>query len=197
MDGTIEFSMSAYDAYSDFIDVDVARYPIAPPLLELVTDKQFVHLTGWIKYTLRCPASLPVTLHNCVVAIGSDGSVLFNGQKDAMVSLPSMPANATVLAEVWGRAVAPTNECLVMAMVNTDEVLGLTGAASSTISGCAGDFNDSGSKSVQDLFGFLQQFFAQNGQCAWGLTADINGNGCVSVQDMFDFLSAWFVECAS
>lgn len=56
---------------------------------------------------------------------------------------------------------------------------------------CRADFNCSNSVTVQDIFDFLNVWFA-------GLpTSDINGVGGVTVQDIFDYLSAWFAgNCA-
>ena len=54
---------------------------------------------------------------------------------------------------------------------------------------CPGDFNCSGTATVQDIFDFL---------AAWFMTApaaDFNGAGGVTVQDIFDFLAAWFQGC--
>ncbi len=53
---------------------------------------------------------------------------------------------------------------------------------------CPADFNGSGAISVQDIFDFLNAWFAGNP------AADINGSG-LSVQDIFDFLNAWFTGC--
>lgn len=54
---------------------------------------------------------------------------------------------------------------------------------------CRSDFNDSGSVTVQDVFDFLTDWFANN------LTADFNDSGVISVQDIFDFLNVWFTGC--
>jgi hypothetical protein len=54
---------------------------------------------------------------------------------------------------------------------------------------CPADFNGSGGASVQDIFDFLSDFFAQS------LTADFNGTGAVTVQDIFDYLTAYFAGC--
>jgi hypothetical protein len=53
---------------------------------------------------------------------------------------------------------------------------------------CAVDFNHNGTVEVQDIFDFLNAWFAGNP------AADFNGGG-LSVQDIFDFLNAWFVGC--
>jgi hypothetical protein len=53
---------------------------------------------------------------------------------------------------------------------------------------CPGDFNESGALEVQDIFDFLNAWFAGNP------SADFNGGG-LAVQDIFDFLNAWFAGC--
>lgn len=55
---------------------------------------------------------------------------------------------------------------------------------------CTGDFNGSGSFSVQDIFDFLAAYFAGDPQ------ADINASGSLTVQDIFDFLASYFLGCA-
>lgn len=57
------------------------------------------------------------------------------------------------------------------------------------ISTCAPDFNNSGSLSVQDIFDFLNAWFAIDPR------ADFNLANGVTVQDIFDFLAAWFAGC--
>ncbi len=54
---------------------------------------------------------------------------------------------------------------------------------------CPGDFNNSGTATVQDIFDFLIAYFAQSP------AADVNGQGGVTVQDIFDFLIAYFAGC--
>lgn len=53
---------------------------------------------------------------------------------------------------------------------------------------CKADFNQSQSVSVQDIFDFVNAWFAGN------TLADFNGGG-ITVQDIFDFVGAWFVGC--
>jgi hypothetical protein len=54
---------------------------------------------------------------------------------------------------------------------------------------CPGDFNGSGSVTVQDIFDFLAAYFTNDPR------ADINHSGSVTVQDIFDFLAAYFAGC--
>lgn len=53
---------------------------------------------------------------------------------------------------------------------------------------CVADVDGSGTVTVQDLFAYLNAWFAGDPQ------ADLNDNG-VDVQDIFDFLNAWFAGC--
>jgi hypothetical protein len=53
---------------------------------------------------------------------------------------------------------------------------------------CRGDFNHSGGLEIQDIFDYLNAWFAGNPD------ADFNGGG-LAVQDIFDFLNAWFAGC--
>jgi hypothetical protein len=53
---------------------------------------------------------------------------------------------------------------------------------------CLADFNHSGGLEVQDIFDYLNAWFA--GSAA----ADFNGGG-LAVQDIFDYLNAWFAGC--
>jgi hypothetical protein len=54
---------------------------------------------------------------------------------------------------------------------------------------CHADFNASGQLSVQDIFDFLNAWFAGDPR------SDYNEDGTVAVQDIFDFLNAWFAGC--
>ncbi len=69
----------------------------------------------------------------------------------------------------------------------------------STLGDCPADHNGSGSLEVQDIFDFLNDWFAGcvgtplPGGCI--ADADFNGGG-LAVQDIFDFLNAWFAGCS-
>lgn len=54
---------------------------------------------------------------------------------------------------------------------------------------CPGDFNGSGTDTIQDIYDFISAFFAQSP------AADVNASGTVSVQDLFDFLAGYFAGC--
>ncbi len=54
---------------------------------------------------------------------------------------------------------------------------------------CAADFNSADGLSVQDIFDFLNAWFAADPR------ADFNGVDGLTVQDIFDFLNAWFAGC--
>jgi hypothetical protein len=54
---------------------------------------------------------------------------------------------------------------------------------------CRVDFNGSGGLTVNDIFDYLNAWFAGSA------SADFNGTGGVTVQDIFAFLNAWFTGC--
>jgi hypothetical protein len=58
-----------------------------------------------------------------------------------------------------------------------------------TTPACPADFNHSDGLTVQDIFDFLNAWFAG------APAADFNHASGISVQDIFDFLNAWFAGC--
>lgn len=54
---------------------------------------------------------------------------------------------------------------------------------------CKADFNRVGGVTIQDIFDYLNAWFATQP------TTDINASGSVTIQDLFDFLNAWFLGC--
>lgn len=54
------------------------------------------------------------------------------------------------------------------------------------------DYNDNGSVTADDIFAFLDGWFAQNGVCTSNCTADINGQNNVTADDIFAYLDLWF-----
>ncbi len=57
---------------------------------------------------------------------------------------------------------------------------------------CPADFDVSGEVTADDIFAFLDLWFAQNGQSGAGLRADVDASGGVTADDIFAFLDAWF-----
>ncbi len=57
------------------------------------------------------------------------------------------------------------------------------------VANCPADFNHIGGLTVQDIFDFLNAWFAADS------AADFNHAGGLTVQDIFDFLNAWFAGC--
>jgi subtilisin family serine protease len=55
---------------------------------------------------------------------------------------------------------------------------------------CPPDFNASGGLEVQDIFDFLNAWFAGD------FRANYNGQDGLTVQDIFDFLNGWFAGCS-
>ncbi len=54
---------------------------------------------------------------------------------------------------------------------------------------CPADFDCNGLVEVDDIFAFLNAWFAGD------LRADVDGLGGVDIQDIFEFLNAWFAGC--
>jgi hypothetical protein len=57
---------------------------------------------------------------------------------------------------------------------------------------CYADFNKANAISVQDIFDYLNAWFAASPYC------HVGGDGIVgpTVQDIFTFLNAWFAGCS-
>jgi hypothetical protein len=62
-------------------------------------------------------------------------------------------------------------------------------AATCTAPVCRPDYNHSGTVTVQDIFDFLNGWFAGSPD------TDYNGVDGITVQDIFDFLNGWFAGC--
>jgi hypothetical protein len=66
---------------------------------------------------------------------------------------------------------------------------------------CAADFNRTGGLTSQDLFDFLEAWFAgciapnTSAPACQNASADINASGNLEVQDIFDFVTVWFNGC--
>jgi hypothetical protein len=98
--------------------------------------------------------------------------------RDSMVNLTATPgANSRFIG--WSGGCSGTGACFVT----------LSDSVSVTAEfRCKADYNNDGMLAVQDIFDFLNGWFAGNP------AADFNGGG-LSVQDIFDFLNEWFSGC--
>ena len=76
-------------------------------------------------------------------------------------------------------------------LVRISRSCGQGGAYTLTLpSRCPADVNGSGAVTVQDIFDYLELYFA--GTLPAG---DFNGSGTIGAQDVFDFLAAYFTPC--
>jgi hypothetical protein len=68
-----------------------------------------------------------------------------------------------------------------------------------TLTLCSTDFNCSGNVDSDDLFDFLDAWFAQNGTFGpvGTLSADFNASANVDSDDLFSFLDSWFAQNAA
>lgn len=77
-----------------------------------------------------------------------------------------------------------TNSC------GSTESIPVAFGSGASLTYCPADINHSCSVTVQDIFDFLDAWFAGDLQ-----RADFDSNGTIAVQDIFDFLAAWFAGC--
>jgi hypothetical protein len=81
---------------------------------------------------------------------------------------------------------------------NFQGVGSVCGPAGNPTTCCPANFNRVNGLEVQDIFDFINAWFAGctavgPGNCRFG-SADFNGNG-LAVQDIFDYLNTWFAGC--
>jgi beta-glucanase (GH16 family) len=123
-------------------------------------------------------------------ALGTSGTTAINTASavDTTINVSVngvAPAN-TARARIAVVFVQPTNGA---GAVQVDQVTG-TFASPPTTPVCPGDINGDGGVSVQDIFNYLNLWFAGDA------FADVNERDGVTVQDIFDFLEQWFGGCA-
>lgn len=99
------------------------------------------------------------------------------------VSASGVDSTVLTLTPMAGAASATQVRCIVNP--NTCP----TQSQTAMLSICTGDFNCSGSVTIQDVFDYLNAFFNNDP------TADFNQSGAISTQDIFDLLNAYFAGC--
>jgi hypothetical protein len=114
------------------------------------------------------------------------------GAFDSAISqgtLTALPGGGLQLAGrlVQTRPLAPSN----LAAGTITVQLFFSGATES----CAADFDENQTVEADDIFAFLDTWFAQSGAAGAGLAADINADNTVSADDIFAFLDLWFGMC--
>lgn len=57
---------------------------------------------------------------------------------------------------------------------------------------CPCNFDNTLGTTADDIFAYLDVWFAQTGQTGTNLRADVNGSGSVTADDIFAFLDCWF-----
>lgn len=70
-----------------------------------------------------------------------------------------------------------------------------TSGAGNPVACCPANFNDTDGVTADDIFSFLDAWFAQSGMIGSALSADFNESQEVTADDIFAFLDAWFAGC--
>lgn len=175
-----------------------ARVNLTTPTMSLDTTAVQSHPNGVVNYNMQFDALLPITLNNVRVEFLASGELgLFAPNSfERVVNLGTLAQGSSLSASAVLRSRIAGEETVMVRVYADEFCYPFVTAGSVFISGCGGDFDDSGGVSPQDLFTFLGVWFVESAQpCAWGLASDINGDGCVTVQDMFDFIAAYFTGC--
>lgn len=184
-------------------DVDGGKTTLVSPAINLVGYAD-AELSFWLWYSNNRGA-VNSTDDELTIDVCSDGNAA--GGAYTWVRALVVRAEAPIMQStgVWTRyavrlapALTPSNAVrlrviasdvgagsYVEAAFDDFSAIGLT----CTHAGCPGDFNGLGDVTVQDIFDFLQAYFAG------GLAADFTGEGMVTVEDLFTFLAMWFTPC--
>jgi hypothetical protein len=117
-----------------------------------------------------------------MVAASGSGTITYQWRKGGVNVVGQVGSSLTISPVTPGAA--GSYDCVV------SNECGSTPSSAAVLGVCIGDFNCSGTVSVQDIFDFLAAYFAGDPR------SDVNGSGAISVQDIFDFLSAYFAGCA-
>jgi subtilisin-like proprotein convertase family protein len=140
------------------------------------------------------------TLDSLGTALGTDSNVVVPPGKIKASTAGNVPVSLN-------SAFAGQNAAGTWTVTITDDAAGDTGTLNAwTLSltdqaganECAetpcqlADHNDSGGVDADDLFAFLDDWFAQNGAGGPGLSADVDHNDVVDADDLFVYLDLWF-----
>lgn len=117
----------------------------------------------------------------------TDGSTGDWTSGQSIDSTPGSPSNGKIVS--WGGIVTPQDLAAF-----TSEFPALTESACEPAPSCPGDFNGSLTVNADDIFAFLDTWFAQNGSSGAMLSADVNGSGGVNADDIFAYLDLWFAN---
>lgn len=138
------------------------------------------------------------TQSNSIESLIVNGRIVLREGQSVDLDRDGTPDPASLIADMGGAAGLAIGERVggllrVYVAANVD-THGTTTTADDTralleVTVCLADINRSGSISVQDIFDFLNAYFAGEG------AADYNNSGSVSVQDLFDFLLGYFAGC--
>ncbi|MBY0310486.1 MAG: hypothetical protein K2W85_00295 [Phycisphaerales bacterium] len=136
---------------------------------------------------------LPVI--NPVTSIGGDKLNLAAGI-DPTLAQPPSSANQDVAYLIFNFAGTGCQPRIrIRNTVPPTRLTDMTGASIDPLttislwSTCNADINDSGALEIQDVFDFLNLWFA------FDCRADFNNINGITIQDIFDFLNAWFAGC--
>lgn len=69
------------------------------------------------------------------------------------------------------------------------------GGVGNPVTCCPANINGTDGVTADDIFAYLDMWFAQNGNTGSGHSADFNRDNSVSADDIFAFLDAWFIGC--
>jgi hypothetical protein len=116
----------------------------------------------------------------------TDGNIDVEGPTGPYLVLSGAGTNALVVTKMFRSDHPVPGGALFRCRVSNS--CGTISTAPARFITCVADYDCSGELSVQDIFAYLNAWFAG------ASSADFNGGG-LSVQDIFDFLNAWFAGC--
>jgi hypothetical protein len=174
--GTIDYNAGSFGTGGDTLVGLTA--PAGTANGSLAVNGSTVTLTMPINSTLN--STVPTILGNLPVVVTLTGTVVATGTLPPQTGACCRGATCevTVSADCPGQA--------------GQQFLGVgsvcNAAGNHTSPCCNANFDQDASVGVQDIFAFLNAWFAGSA------SADVNGGG-LAVQDIFDFLSVWFAGC--